>query len=82
MNNKNNLNIKDGFKCLCNDIIYISKEKSITCKNCQQVQEHKESKKFYHTAKDLIIVFDRGENCNNKIFIDFDEELLLSNNDV
>ena len=82
MNNKNNLNIKDGFKCLCNDIIYLSKEKSITCKNCKQVQEHKESKKFYHTAKDLIIVFDRGENCNDKIFIDFDEELLLSNNDV
>ena len=80
--NKNNLNIKDGFACLSHDNINLGKNKNIFCKNCKQVQEHKESKNFYHTAKNLIIVFDRGENCNNKTFIDFDEELLLYNDNV
>jgi hypothetical protein len=80
--NKNNLNIKDGFACLSHDNINLDKNKNIYCKNCKQVQEHKESKNFYHTGKNLIIFFDRGENCSNKTFIDFDEELLLYNDNV
>ena len=71
-------NIIDGFTCLCNDSILLSKAKSITCKKCNKIQEHKESKKFYHTARDLIIFFDRGENSNNNLFIDFDEQLILN----
>ena len=29
-------------------------------------------------GKNLIIIFDRGENCKNKQFVDFDEQLILN----
>ena len=78
-NNKaNNLNIKDGFKYLLNDEKSFNEQKGIRCKDCSKIQVHKESKSFYHTAKNLIIILNRGENCENKTFIDFDEELILN----
>ena len=77
-NNANNLNIKDGFKYLLNDEKSFNEQKGIRCKNCSKIQVHKESKSFYHTAKNLIIILNRGENCENKTVIDFDEELILN----
>ena len=82
LNNLNNNNIKDLFTCLSKDHININKDKSIVCQKCKKVQEHIESKKFYHTAKNLIIIFDRGENYENQTFINYDEELILTGQEV
>ena len=76
--NNNNLTLIDGFNSICNGIINLSKDKQVVCEQCKIVSEHKESKNFYHPAKNLIIIFDRGEDCENKQFIDFDENLILN----
>ena len=78
----NNLHLKDGFKCLLNDKIILDKDKFIHCSKCKDFTIHEESKKFYHTSKDLIIIFDRGEDFSNKTFIDFDEQLELNKTEV
>ena len=72
-----NWNIKDGFKYLLKDNVFLSKNKGIFCQKCKDFTIHKESKNFYHTAKNLIIIFDREENFSNKEFINFDELLIL-----
>ena len=74
---KDNWHIKDGFKFLLNDNISLSKRKGIFCNRCKDFTIHKESKHFYHTAKNLIIIFDREENFSNKEFINFDELFTL-----
>ena len=74
---KDNWHIKDGFKYLLNDNILLTKRKAIFCNRCKDYTNHKESKQFYHTAKNLIIIFDREENFSNKEFINFDEFLIL-----
>ena len=79
---KDNLHLKDGIYCLLNDKIELDKSKGIFCNKCKQYTVHHESKSFYHTAKDLIIIFDRGENFSNKTFINFDEQLVLNHNEV
>jgi len=76
-NKTDNWNIKDGFKYLLNDNITLSKTKGIFCGRCKDYTNHNESKHFYHTAKNLIIIFDREENFSNKEFINFDELLTL-----
>ena len=81
--NNNNLNIKDGFNCLLNDEKSFNEQKGIFCgifcQECQKATVHKESKSFYYTAKNVIIILNRGENCENKTEIDFGEELELLN---
>ena len=81
-NKKDNWHIKDGFKYLLNDNITLNKSKGIKCRRCNDYTIHNESKNFYHTAKNLIIVFDRGENFSNKEFINFDEQLILNKEEV
>ena len=76
--NNNNLHIKDGFKYLLNDEKSFNEQKGIECQICGKITIHKESKSFYHTSKNLIIVFNRGKNCENKAFIDFDDKLILN----
>jgi hypothetical protein len=78
----NNLSFQKAINCLLNDSIILSEEKNIKCYNCNKITAHKESKKFYHTAKNLMIIFDRGENFEHKQFIDFDEQLFLSQKEV
>jgi hypothetical protein len=73
----NNLNIKSGFKCLLDKEKILNEQKGIFCEKCNKITVHKESKSFYHTARNLIIILNRGENCGNKTFIDFDETLVL-----
>ena len=80
--NNVNLHLKNCFNCLCNDFITLTEEKKIKCNNCKCIRVHYECKKFYHTAKNLIIFFDRGENCQNTKFVNFDEDLELNSNDV
>ena len=79
---KDNFHLKDGFDCLLNDRIELNKTKRIFCNKCNDFTDHYESKTFYHTAKDLIIIFDRGENFSNKTFINFDEQLVLNQKEV
>jgi hypothetical protein len=78
----NNLTIKNAFNCLINDSIILKEDKNIMCEKCKKTTPHRVNKKFYHTAKDLIIIFDRGENYQNTKFIDFDEILVLSKKEV
>ena len=79
---KDNFHLKDGFDCLLNDRIELNQSKKIQCNKCNNFTDHYESKTFYHTAKDLIILFDRGEDFSNKTFIDFDEQLVLNHKEV
>ena len=78
--NNNNFNIKDGFKYLLNDEKIFNEQKGIKCEECKKATVHKESKSFFCTAKNLIIILNRGENFENNSFIDFDEKLELLNN--
>ena len=77
--NNNNLHIINGFNYLLNDEKSFNEQKGIICPNCKKVNVHKESKSFYYTANNLIIILNRGENCENKAYIDFDENLKLLN---
>ena len=79
---KDNLHLRDGFNCLLNHDITLNKDRGIYCNKCNDYTIHQESKKFYHTSKDLIIIFDRGEDFSNKTFINFDEQLVLSKAEV
>ena len=76
------LSIEDAFFCLSDEEINLDVDKKIICQNCQTCTPHIESKVFYHTAKNLIIVLDRGENYKNDIFIDFSEILTLQKSNV
>ena len=72
----NELSIENVLKYLSNDGISFSEKKG-KCKYCQKFIVQKEYKSLYYTAKNLIIIFNRGENCENKEFIDFNEKLEL-----
>ena len=75
------ISLRNGFDSLKDTYIDIKKSKELVCKNCNMISEFKESKNFYRTAKNLIIIFDRGQNHENNSFIDFDENLNLNNFD-
>ena len=77
-----NLSLMDSFKFLQNDEITLNMRKSVKCNKCNKITEHKELKSFYHTAKNLVIIFDRGEYDKNKTFINFDEQLYLTKKEV
>ena len=78
----NDISLVDGFRCLKEKIVDIYKDKELVCKNCNRISKFRESKNFYRTAKNLIIIFDRGENHENNSFINFDENLTLNNFDT
>jgi hypothetical protein len=79
----NNLSIKSAFDCLVQDYIKIVSKKQIKCKKCKENnQNYTKSIKFYHTAKNLIIILDRGKEHNIDIPIDFEETLLLKKETV
>ena len=56
------------------------------CQNCKTKtktetkteKDYKVIESFYHTAKNLIIILNYGENCENKTSIDFEEEMELN----
>ena len=76
------LTVEDAFDCLSEDQITLGEKKKIKCGRCKNFTPHTESKIFYHTAKNLIIVFDRGEKYQNDMFIDFFEQLELKKTEV
>ena len=75
----NNLSLMNGFDCLNKTCVSINKRQELACTICNGISEFKETKDFYRTAKNLIIIFDRGENFENKKFVDFEEYLYLNN---
>ena len=78
-NNNDEISLKNGLNYLVSKSIDITTDKHLVCKKCSKVSEFIESKGFYHIAKNLIIVFDRGENCTNHTFVNFDESITLTN---
>ena len=81
-NNLIDINIKNGIECLKNTMANIDIKKGKKCKICNKVSQFQETKSFYHTAKNLIILLDRGENFENKTFINFDENLYLNQSEI
>ena len=80
-NNNYAISLQNGLNYLTKTCINIDKKKEMICKTCNNVSEFIETKNFYHTSKNLIIVLDRGENCVNIAFVDFEENLSLKNMD-
>ena len=78
-----NLTIKSCFDCLIQDSLKLISKKPIKCKNCKEnEQNYTKNIKFYHTAKNLIIILDRGKEHNIDISIDFEESLQLKKDAV
>ena len=77
---KDNLNLYDAFDCLNKNYIELDKKQFIQCKFCKDVMEHREFKQFYNLSKNLVIIFDRGENFSNNKKIEFNEDFLLDGN--
>ena len=80
-NNNFTISLQNGLNYLTQTITNIDTQKAMVCRICDKISEFTETKNFYHTSKNLIIVFDRGENCDNITFVDFEENLSLKNLD-
>ncbi len=80
--NYHDINIKNSFDCLKETTVIVDKKKGKKCDQCGIISEFNESKNFFHTAKNLIFILDRGESLENKTFINFDESLTLTNSEV
>ena len=78
-NNNYEISLKNGLNYFVKKSINIKTDKHLVCKICKKTSEFEESKYFYHSAKNFIIVFDRGENCTNNTFVNFDEHITLNN---
>ena len=74
---KNNLNIKNIF-----DNINKSYESTETCQKCKNKTNFDKKMSLFNISKDLIILFNRGENCKYKDFINFEKELTLDQRNV
>ena len=79
---ENNLTIFDGFNCLNQNYIRLDTKKCVKCQVCKIYTNHNELKQFFNLPKNLIIFFDRGQNYENKNFIDFPDILVLDGNQV
>ena len=76
--NKSEINLIDLFK-LQNEInLDLKGLKKLQCSKCKKEEEHKESKIFYLLPYYLILAFDRGNNFENKIEINFPIQIDLS----
>ena len=80
--NKSFLNLHDAFDSLNHTFVDLDKNQFIQCAKCEIVTEHKELKQFYNLSKNLVIIFDRGENHNFTNYVDFPEILELNGNYV
>jgi len=74
---KKDLNLYDAFNCLNYNIMEVNENKYIQCKKCKELSDYKELKQLYNLSKNLVIIFDRGENYIHKTFVDFPEDLYL-----
>ena len=79
---ENNLTIFDGFNCLNLNFVRLDTQKCVKCPVCNIYTDHNEFKQFFNLPKNLIIFFDRGQNYENKNFIDFPDILVLNGKHV
>ena len=79
---KNDLNIYDAFDCLNKNYVFLDQKKCVKCRNCNTYTDHNELKQFFNLPKNLIIIFDRGQNYEHNEFIDFPDTLILNHNHV
>ena len=78
-NNIQNINLNELFSFQNNMILNIKKLKEVKCNKCNSYKNYFENKVFYELPKELVLSFDRGYNCENKIKINYPEKLDLSN---
>ena len=76
------LNLYYAFDCLNRNIIEFDKRQFVQCEKCKTATVHNVLKQFHNLSKNLVIIFDRGENYSYKNFIDFPEDFLLDWNYV
>ena len=75
---KKEIDLIDLFK-MQNDIsLDLKGLKKVQCNGCKKEMEHKETKKFYMFPFQLVLGFDRGNDYENKIKINYPEKLDLS----
>ena len=74
---KGQLNIINAFECMDSKIA--NKQK---CEFCNKETEKNKKMNIYNISRDLLILFDRGENCKNKDLIDFEMFLVLDKRNV
>ena len=80
------LNLEKLIKLEINDLnaAIQSLSKTVTknqpCPYCDNENQLEKEINLYNTSKYLIILFDRGENCKNKFFINFGNDLDLDGN--
>ena len=78
--NKKELNIKNALEFINKHSKSINGKNLIYCGNCHKNSDYKITKKFYNLPKNLIIFFDRGENCQYKNFVNFEAKLKFDKN--
>ena len=66
------LNVKNAFESFEKNV-----EQGKYCDNCKKRTEIHENYCIYNTSKNLIILFDRGENCKHKDLLNFEMQLDL-----
>ena len=76
------INIYNCFEINNNTKTFLDLNKFVECPNCKKKIEHNETKTIFSTPKNLIIVFNRGQNNKNKIKIDFDEIIVFNKKQV
>ena len=77
-----NIHLKNAIETLKSTYNIIDDQKGIKCSKCNQISQFGEVKNFYHIAKNLIFIFDRGENLEHNNFINFDEFMSLNGTDI
>ena len=74
----NAIDLIELFKIQNNISLDLKGLKKVKCNKCNKEIEHKESKIFYQFPYQLVLAFDRGNDYENKIKINYPEKLDLS----
>ena len=75
---KKEIDLIDLFKTQNDISLDLKGLKKVQCNKCNKEIEHKESKIFYIFPFQLVLNFDRGNECENNIKINYPEKLDLS----
>ena len=75
---KKEIDLIELFKMQNNISLDLKGLKKVNCNKCNKELEHKESKIFYLFPYQLVLAFDRGNDSENKIKINYSEKLDLS----
>ena len=78
LEDKKEIDLIDLFTYQNNITLDLKGLKKVRCYKCNKELEHKESKIFYFFPYQLVLAFDRGNDYENKIKINYPEKLDLS----